>query len=232
MTFAAILFDLDDTLIDRQAAYRGYLDDFVVRHPAAFPAGRRPLDVHTIRLLDDAFGNDRAGYYRRVAEVYPQTGMDAAALEKDYLAHVPRFVSPNPPIEPVLAHLRRSHRLGLVTNGASWTQRAKLKAAGLEGHLDHLFVSGEVGAHKPEPAIFERALEWTGCPPSQVLFVGDDPLRDISGAARAGMRTVWVAGVWRSRGQGPFPAGPDYLGPDWILDSTVTLLETVPGLAD
>jgi putative hydrolase of the HAD superfamily len=50
----------------------------------------------------------------------------------------------------------------------------------------------EVGASKPQPAIFRAAVEKLGVAPHEVLHVGDDPVLDVGGARAAGLRTAWI----------------------------------------
>jgi putative hydrolase of the HAD superfamily len=59
--------------------------------------------------------------------------------------------------------------------------------------LPDVFLSSEVGAEKPDPRLFSAALERVGRAPAETLHVGDDPVRDIYGAARLGLATCWVS---------------------------------------
>jgi putative hydrolase of the HAD superfamily len=83
-------------------------------------------------------------------------------------------------------------RLALITNGASDTQRAALLALGVEHRFDAVIVSGEVGIAKPEPEIFELALDTLGAPAEQAWHVGDNPVIDVAGAKAAGLTAVWL----------------------------------------
>lgn len=91
-----------------------------------------------------------------------------------------------------LAVSRRSHRLGLVTNGASCLQREKLDASGLAGYFDAVVVSGDLGVCKPAAAVFHRALTLLDADPRQTTMVGDSLARDVDGALAAGLRAVWL----------------------------------------
>ena len=74
---------------------------------------------------------------------------------------------------PALAALRATHRLGLLTNGASCLQREKLAASGLADHFDAVVVSGDLGVAKPEAAAFHHALDLLGARPEAATMVGD-----------------------------------------------------------
>jgi putative hydrolase of the HAD superfamily len=97
--------------------------------------------------------------------------------------------------------------VALVTNGASCLQREKLAAAGLEGLLDAVVVSGDRGAGKPEPAIYAEALERLGAAPAGATMIGDSLERDVRGALAAGLG----AAVWLNRAGRPRPAGREDL---------------------
>ncbi|WGZ94304.1 MAG: HAD family hydrolase [Candidatus Thiothrix putei] len=76
--------------------------------------------------------------------------------------------------------------LGVISNGNACVHRIGV------GHLfQFTHSSAEAGVAKPHPAIFHQALEQVGISPQQAVYVGDDPVRDIQGAASAGLRTVW-----------------------------------------
>ena len=82
--------------------------------------------------------------------------------------------------------------LALVTNGASCLQREKLAASGLADRFDIVVAGGDVGAAKPDPAIFRRALDALGAAPADAIMVGNSLEHDIEGAVALGMRAVWV----------------------------------------
>lgn len=108
--------------------------------------------------------------------------------------------------EAVLDDLGRDHRLALVTNGAPDVQREKLAGTTLAGHFEAIVISAELGAGKPDPRIFRAALDALGVASSDAAMVGDSLERDVAGARRAGVRSVWLdRGVTATAG----PVRPD-----------------------
>ena len=94
---------------------------------------------------------------------------------------------------PALDHLRRTHALALVTNGASCLQREKLAGSGLsEDDFDVVVISGDLGVGKPEPAIFVHTLSQLGVTADRAVMIGDSMERDIDGAAALGIRGIWL----------------------------------------
>ncbi|MEK8128761.1 HAD family hydrolase [Paenibacillus filicis] len=87
----------------------------------------------------------------------------------------------------------KSHSLGvgLISN---WDISARdvLANTGLLPLLDPIIISSEVGIAKPDPAIFELALERAGVPPEECLYVGDNYYDDVIGSERVGMKSCLI----------------------------------------
>lgn len=105
-------------------------------------------------------------------------------------------------VETSLSRIGRSHRLGLVTNGAACLQREKLAASRLAGYFEVVVISADLGVAKPHAAIFEHALERLGVECGNGVMVGDSIAKDIDGALTAGLGAVWV-------NRGGLPTPPD-----------------------
>jgi putative hydrolase of the HAD superfamily len=106
----------------------------------------------------------------------------------------------------------RGLRLAVVAN--TWPDpprlvRRELDELGVSGRVDAIVLSGEVGARKPEPAIFERALAELGVEPTEALFVGDRLVDDVAGAAAVGMTTVQA--LWFRADDGAAEVEPDFM---------------------
>jgi putative hydrolase of the HAD superfamily len=97
-----------------------------------------------------------------------------------------------PDSRPALRALReRGLRLGVVSNGDRAVE-AILERLELRPLLDDVVVSAEVGVGKPDPAIFEHALERLGVPAGAALYAGDDAALDVAAAEAAGLSGVLV----------------------------------------
>ena len=95
---------------------------------------------------------------------------------------------------PLLRELTRRYRLGVVSNFYGNLARV-CDDAGIHSFFQVLVDSAEVGCTKPDPRIFQRALEALGVPASAATFVGDSLPRDMAGARGVGMRHIWLAGA-------------------------------------
>jgi len=91
----------------------------------------------------------------------------------------------------LLAAIRPHARIAIVTNNLLEEQRDKLRFCGLDGYVDELVVSDDVGVAKPDRGIFEIALGRLGVTAEDAVMVGDSWANDIAGAVGAGIRAVW-----------------------------------------
>lgn len=92
-----------------------------------------------------------------------------------------------------LDHLRREHRLGLVTNGDREMQSQKLRGGGLTDYFDTVVHGGSDAPAKPDPDGFHLALDHLGATPDRAVYVGNSLTTDVPGAHAAGLRSVWFA---------------------------------------
>ena len=209
-----MLFDLDNTLLDRESVFLRVAENFYDEHLA------NTADIargEAVAMLVDWEADGyvaREGVLSKWLAKWPCTGLDTQSVTGWYRAAMRKHVKPDPEINRFLASLNdRFVPWGIVTNG-SRNQRAKCMAAGLERLAPFIVVSEEAGYRKPDPAIFRDALARTGLAmPDQIMFVGDNPQADIDGAKRFGMRAAWIR-----RGR-QYPAGLQQ--PDYIFDHVV-----------
>ena len=91
-----------------------------------------------------------------------------------------------PEVVDVLRGLQPRYQLAVISN-FDGRLRLILEHLGISKFFAHVFVSSELGADKPDPEIFARALKFIDLKPNQVLHVGDDVNRDWKAAAAAGL---------------------------------------------
>ena len=208
----ALIFDLDDTLYDLsrhraqhlRRAWSRWLDE---GEPAQADAVIASAVRERIFFTDmDAFLH-RAGVAdaaRRAALVDASRATWFADLHLDA------------GVAEVLDTLAATYRLGLITNGPSWTQRAKIAQLQLARWFPHIIVSGEFGCDKPDARIFAHMLDALSVDADAALMIGDNPDADIRGAHGVGMRAVWI--------QHPHLVNPADLAPAWAVIPHVTAL--------
>jgi putative hydrolase of the HAD superfamily len=115
-----------------------------------------------------------------------------------FLAEIYRGISRQrlklyPEVKTVLDALRTRFRLAVVSDGQSCWAVPEMRALGVESYFDPIIVSSNYGFRKPDGRLFEMALSRLGLAPKQVVFVGNDMYRDIFGAVRLGIKTVYFS---------------------------------------
>jgi putative hydrolase of the HAD superfamily len=198
----AVLFDLDGTLMDHDAAREAGFAAHLPEH------GGGPLAEEWRRLEAVHYGEYASGLIpfqeqrrRRVRGIHAAMGRaapaDAAcdAWFAAYLAHYRARWAAFDDVVPALDALAEAlpgAPLGIVTNGEGAPQRAKLAAIGLTERFPVFVASAEVGMRKPDAEIFLHACERLGVAPEQTAHVGDRLDLDAQGAAGAGLRGIWL----------------------------------------
>jgi putative hydrolase of the HAD superfamily len=123
----------------------------------------------------------------------------------------------------VLHQLKQRYALAVVSDAQTAYAGPELRAAGLHLFFDPIIVSGDFGYRKPDPRLFQHALDKLKVQPQQAIFVGNDRYRDVFGAQQLGMRTVLFC-------SGIMP--PSVLAePDYIIYNFAELPQAVDFLA-
>lgn len=175
----AVLFDLDNTLIDRDRAFRACVT-------ARFP----DPEVHR-----ELFHLDACGHGARDALFAAWDRHAGSPLTQESLVErIAASLAPEQSLLRVLRELAARVEIGVITNGGGAAQRRKLSAAGLDQVFPRhrIWVSAELGMAKPDPAIFLCACDSLGIPPERCLYIGDHAPHDRVGPARIGMRSQLV----------------------------------------
>jgi HAD superfamily hydrolase (TIGR01549 family) len=199
----AVLFDLDDTLFDHARAASAALarvhgqhacftrrpfDDFAEAHARHLEelhqrviVGDMGIDGARIerfrRLFAEAGVEPRGETLAETAAVYRTAYLDArCAVDGAY---------------QLLAALKPHARIAIVSNNLLAEQQGKVALCRFDAVVDALVVSEEAGVAKPDPRIFDIALERIGCRASEAVMVGDSWTTDVLGARAAGIRVVW-----------------------------------------
>lgn len=208
-----LLFDLNGTLIDistdetREELYRvmsRFLLYFGVRLGAEdlrrlfFDLNRRQR-----QLSEEPYPEfDAVSLFRTVLKTHAPDGKavptpsSASAALPEMLSRLFRAASLcrlqlYPEVRETLGRLRERYALAVVSDGQSVWERAEMKALGLDEYFETVIISGDVGFRKPDPRMFELALSAMRLRPDEALYIGNDMYRDVFGARRCGMGTVF-----------------------------------------
>jgi len=189
----AILFDLDNTLLD----FSGFKRESA--HAAAKAMKKTGIPLSEKELYERIFKiYEEKGieYQRTFGDVLYGLELSQHELERARQAAIIAYtkkkydcIKPRPKVIQVLSSLKRKYKLGIVTDAPREKAWQRLILAGLDGFFYPVVTYNDTLEHKPSLKPFELALFLLKVKPNEVLFVGDNPERDIIGAKKAGLHT-------------------------------------------
>lgn len=195
MQFDWILFDLDDTLFHFDAfagmkrMFAAWDVPFTTEDFKAYQQVNKQLWVD----YQDGKINSAQLRHRRFTEWSLRLNKTTQELNHSYFAAMTEISTPLDGAEQLLAALAPKARLGIVTNGFTELQNARLKKWGMQDYFQTVVVSEEIGVAKPAPQIFDHALAQTpDISKQRVMMVGDNLHSDILGGRNAGLKTCWL----------------------------------------
>ena len=198
MRFKYLFLDLDGTLLDFE---RSEALAFV----AAFAGEGLFTDdamYETYRAINnalwDAFEQGMVTKDHLVVERFRRflahydSPVDPAYMNEVYINTLSFTCIEVPGARELLEALAGKIPMALVTNGVAKAQYGRVKNARMAPFFEHVFISEEIGAQKPDPIFFKKALEACGNPdPAEVLIVGDSLSADMRGGISSGLKTCW-----------------------------------------
>ncbi|MCH5462351.1 noncanonical pyrimidine nucleotidase, YjjG family [Lactobacillus sp. LC28-10] len=199
MAYRTLLFDIDDTLLNFQAAEKQALESL-------FKKLKLPLTSQTYDFYHDEnlalwqqFELGKISKSKLLVKRFTTlfdhlgiSGIDGQKMEELYRDYLGEGHQPMPQAPEVLSDLCQSHDLYVVTNGVAKTQQRRLSEAHFDHYFKDVFISELVGAQKPAPEFFQRVTaDIQPYEPTQTLVIGDSLTSDIKGAASFGLDSVW-----------------------------------------
>ncbi|AIQ64342.1 hydrolase [Paenibacillus stellifer] len=190
----ALLFDLDNTLMDRDSTFRSFGTQFISHYFGHLNSSEQLVLVEDMIVRDADGYRDKDGFFHELSEVLPwKEPVTAADIREYYDTNYAGHGALMKDAVECLEYLAASgYVLGLVTNGKSDIQRGKIEMLNLGDYFKTIVISGEAGISKPDEAIYRLALERLGFGAEETLFIGDHPVNDIWGAGRTGMQGIWL----------------------------------------
>jgi FMN phosphatase YigB (HAD superfamily) len=239
----AVLFDLDDTLIDWSGFNKDYkaleetrfspVYDYVVAAGVELPH----IDELLLNFRDRAMAGWEHGRETMVAPIMPDLMLDVfrhfgvleEMLDRDKLLSIYKWgavpgTTVFPEVPGVLQTLLDAKiKIGIVTNAMQpmLLRDRELEEHGLLRYFETCrFAAADIGYLKPHPVVFETAIACTGTAPASTVFVGDSLNADIAGANRVGLKTVW-----RDTGYHSSRESRDIIHPDATITDLAQLLD-------
>ncbi len=187
----AIIFDLDNTLIDRQKAFKEMLlrkfhllfdDETLISNM-----------IDDIMKWDDNGTVERIVVFKRWAQKYDVTCISPQELDKQWSDESGSVVFLYDDVKDTLSKLKNKYKLAILTNGNTTSQRRKLDTIDIYDLLDYTLVSSEVNMKKPDIRLFEYIANKLNLKPNECIYVGDNYNIDVLGSRNAGMTPIFIS---------------------------------------
>ncbi|WP_436344773.1 HAD family hydrolase [Natronorubrum sp. FCH18a] len=195
----AVFWDIGGVILELesvQGAHAAFVEGLVEEHDLEVTVEEA---VDTWRTaVGDHFREREGTEFQSAREAYA-TGVEALVgedlprerWESDFEHHVESSIEPVPgAVETIRELSRRDVHVGVVSDVDDEAGKEMLEQFGVREHFDSITTSEEVGRTKPDPAMFETALEKADAAPERSLMIGDRYDHDVKGADDAGIRGV------------------------------------------
>ncbi len=198
-----IIFDLDDTLCDWQAAQRG--GEQAINQLLQAQQLDQQLFWQHFHAINEALHSQFAT--GKITKQEYRLRRFATPLQKQQVVDEPLTHHFNRVFMQAALHaiqfthgaeqafhlaLQQGYRVAILTNGSSESQRNKLLKLGIDQQAHAICISEETGIGKPHAQAFSNACQQMGCQTSHCLMVGDSWHNDIAPAKALGIAAYWV----------------------------------------
>ncbi|MDZ8227590.1 HAD-IA family hydrolase [Nostoc sp. ChiVER01] len=230
MGYEAIIFDLDNTLLNFELCERQ-----AILGALEYCAVSLDLNGVSEAIFLQVFETYNSKYWRQreifspneLIEMSYRSTLAHLDIQTDQISNLSQSfwhifnhsAVMEPDVNEVLTVLARNYRLAVITNGFVSAQLPRMQAAGIEHFFEEVVVSEAIGFAKPSPEIFNHTLFRLDLTPAEVLYVGDSLTHDYAGAMQ-----VNIDFCYYNRKQQSFLQG---VQPKFIISELLNLLELV-----
>lgn len=194
----AILFDLDDTLLDfhrsEDVALRKTLSENGVTPTDEMIKHYSKVNLSQWKLLEKGELTREQVLYRRFEIFFSDLGLtcDPVKVQSGYENALSQSYFYLDGAEELLDELSQKYRLFVVSNGTAKVQDGRIALSGIGKYFEQIFISQRAGYDKPNPKFFDKCFELIGdLDRSDCFIVGDSLTSDIQGGKNSGITTVW-----------------------------------------
>jgi len=193
MNFKAIIFDLDNTLLDRTETFRLFTNKLISKYFNQHSNEQQQQLASIIIEKDEDGYKDKKQLFAELLELLPWSIKPAAGellayYEQEYVSSAVLMKD----ARELLEWCRSKYKTGLITNGRHAIQDGKLNKLQIKPYFHSIIISESAGVKKPNKMIFDLCLEQLEISAADCVYIGDHPVNDVEGAAKAGMHTIWM----------------------------------------
>ena len=191
----AVIFDFDGTVSNRQKNAYSVFDGYFRQYFSDLD----DLEFEAVlqdMMLYDCNGSINVGmrlipFMRKYGDRLPEDFSDVFVSFYTRTMYMSTTLKAET-LEVLQTLKKQNYKLGLLSNGDSFSQHNKIRKVGIEDLFDEVIVSGDLGIDKPDRKIFDIMTERLGVKNEECMMVGDVFSSDILGARNAGILPVWI----------------------------------------
>lgn len=199
MKYDIIIFDADETLFDfkksERDAFKNTMLEFNINYNENYHL-KIYKDINTAiwKELEDGLITQKklkVERFKRLSDAL-NAGFDEVEFSKSYMKHLSYASFLYDDSLALIESLSKDYRLSIITNGLKDVQNNRIRKSIIGKYFEDIVISEEVEVSKPDPKIFEHALNnlnYTN--KNKVLMVGDSLTSDIQGGINFGIDTCW-----------------------------------------
>lgn len=190
--YKAILFDLDDTLLDRNQAVDNIFHIMLEECYGNVEDMLKAEMLRKFKMYDNrGYGvSDKTAVFESFFNEFPPL-LRLPQPQEFWNQQFPQCFSISEHTVNLLKAIQEHMKIAIITNGTTHRQKAKIMNTGLHECFDVILISEEVGLEKPDQRIYQLALNKLQVQPEDALFVGDDLEKDVGGPQGAGLKGIW-----------------------------------------
>jgi len=185
-----LLFDLDDTLADREKTVYD-LFYLLIKSNSSFSDEKVKQITKECVVLDNKGDTNKKVLIDYLQDKY-KINLEIEDIRTWWITTQCEYEDLYPNVYELLNRLKDKYLLGIVTNGSIYGQYRKIERMKIQPFFHTIIISEEVNCQKPDKRIFEIALEKMGLQASEVLMIGDNMAKDILGASSCGITGVLI----------------------------------------
>ena len=192
--YKAMIFDLDDTLLNRTMAVDKM---FFIILEKCYEDVKRSVKNEMLKKFKEydkeSYGhNDKTKVFESFFDEFPPKYRLPRNYIQDFWNNTfPHCFSINQNTINIINTIKMHVKVAIITNGSTQRQKAKIINTNLNSCFEIIIISEEVGFSKPDKRIFELALNKLNVKSEDALFVGDDIEKDIGGCQNANIKGIW-----------------------------------------
>jgi putative hydrolase of the HAD superfamily len=189
---STVIFDLDDTLLDRSKTFSLYCEYLIENFlKSKVSLNEKENVLLALKTMVRNGYKSRNSFHKKIIDTWDLEYTDEE-LEQNWFEKYDKFSVSVYKLMDTLEYLNTKYKLAIITNGLSYMQNKKIDELGIRKYFKEIIISEDIGIRKPEKEIFLLCCNRLNIKPLEAVYIGDNYEIDIIGANNAGLNSIWI----------------------------------------